>query len=368
MQVAEALPAAHRGHAPLPLVERIEHPAGPADAVATELVDRAEISGGKHIVKLTKTEAAISALRADMLAQTFSCATVKDDKATRQFRARCVSMRVAIKDHCLGLRAPAKKFAEDVIAEQARLIALVEAIEAVPEAIIKADEKAKAERKAIEDARIAAISARIQHLQDMPVRHIASNANTLAILLADLQILDLANPPEEFGEFAPQADVVRAKVLTALSAMHDAAIDREAIAEHARVQTKAAEEQRKANEARTAQLAAMAEVQAAESTVADEALKVAEAAATNAREALAKAEAAVRRVSEQAEAAAATARQKLREARANAAGELYVALFAVFGDDGFDLLTEPTRELVTKGLQAASLSAARSTAVEVSHA
>lgn len=363
-----AFSASSRGPDALNFIEPID-PTGPADEVATELVDRAEISNGTHLVKLSKTEADIAALKAEAVRTTFSCATTKDDKATRQFRQRCVSMRTAIKAHCEALRAPAKKFAEDVLAEQRRLTALVAEVEAIPDKVITDDEKAKEKRKADESARVAAISVRIQALADLPVQNISADSNTLALLIADLETRDLAEPPEDFAEFVEQATTARDKALAALQTMHDAATEREAQTAHALAQQEQADQQRQANDERAAQLAQMEAEQKAVVSKADEAVLAAQAAAETARKAMADAEAALKRANEQAQLAAAEAQRKLRETRAQAANELYTALSAVFGDAGFDALSEGTKELVTTALHKATFAASRATAaVEVAHA
>jgi hypothetical protein len=304
----------------------------------------------------------IAALRAEAAALTFSCTTVKDDKATRQFRARCVSMRTAIEAHCKRLRAPAKDFTDMVLAEQRRLTALVAEVEAIPDAVIKADEEATAAKKQAEAARLAAISVRIQTLADMPLRHVTSSSEVLSLLIADLETSDPADPPEQFAEFIEQAVAGRDKALTALRSMLEVAEEREAAALIARALSAQAEQQRIANEERAGQLAQLDAQQQAINAEADKQIQAATAAAETARKALATAEAALKRANEQAEAAAATAAAKLRETRAKAANEMYAALSAVFGDAGYDALTEPTKDTVTKALHAATFAATRATA------
>lgn len=73
--------------------------------VADELMDVADISGGRAVVKLNRTEAALRELRADLEGKTYDLTTTAGDKAARAGRLRCVTLRGTLEKRRKELKA-----------------------------------------------------------------------------------------------------------------------------------------------------------------------------------------------------------------------------------------------------------------------
>lgn len=127
--------------------------AGPGDPPATEIasdvVDRAEIVGGKTLIQLSRAEMMVANLRTARATLVLSMATTKEAAAVRAFRALCVKERSAIAAKALDLRRPAIDFGKKVSAAEKLLIDQIAAMEKEADDLIKADEKRR------EDERIA---------------------------------------------------------------------------------------------------------------------------------------------------------------------------------------------------------------------
>lgn len=285
----------------------------PAVETASELVDRAEISDGRSLVRLSKTEADLAALKADAALMTFSMATTKQAELTRAFRARCVGMRTALKKNCERLRAPAKDFRDAVIAEERKLVAEIEAIEDRADSVIKADEARRAAEKAARDEAERKEAARVQQcmdvLRDSVAGAIGISAENIAkhLALIELYVITL----EEFGDRAGEAAQVKQQTVAKLREMHAAAVAQEAEAARAKAQAEAerVERERIAAEQRAE----------AERLAADRKTLEAQQAAARAAQAKIDRDAAAARAKADREAAAARAEQDRIAAEARAA-------------------------------------------------
>lgn len=194
----------------------------PASEVADEVVDRAEIVGGKTLIKLSRSEKIVSDLRTARAALTLSMATTKESTAVRAFRAACVKSRSTIAATALELRRPAIDFGKKVSAAEALLIDEIKKMETEADEVIKADEKrrederiakekAEAERKKQIDESIEEIRGCVAACVDQPVTFIAET----------LQWLDHTEITEEdFGDRAGEALQALRQTREQVAAMH----------------------------------------------------------------------------------------------------------------------------------------------------
>ena len=238
--------------------------------VATEVVDRAEITGGKPLVKYSATEAGLAALRKDLAGKTYDLKTVKGNDEARGDRLRCVTLRTTLEKRRKAFKEPALEYGKLIDAEAKRITAEIVALETPIDDAIRADETRraaeKAERERIEAERVAKHQAAIA-----TIRNYVALANTPGMTAAKLTrgmvALQAMVFGEEFEEFAGQAEAARDEALAALEVLHGTATLREAEAEAAerqrvenervaaenrRIAAELAEQQRKIDEARAA--------------------------------------------------------------------------------------------------------------------
>lgn len=194
----------------------------PAAEVADEVVDRAEIVGGKTLIKLSRSEKMVSDLRTARAALTLSMATTKEATAVRAFRALCVKSRTTIAATALELRRPAIDFGKKVSAAEKVQIDQILTMEKEADDVIKADEKrrederiakekAEAERKQQVDNDIEEIRSRVAACVDQPAAFIAET----------LQWLDHTEITEEdFGDRAGEALQALRQTREQVAAMH----------------------------------------------------------------------------------------------------------------------------------------------------
>ena len=238
--------------------------------VATEVVDRAEITGGKPLVKYSATEAGLAALRKDLAGKTYDLKTVKGNDEARGDRLRRVTLRTTLEKRRKAFKEPALEYGKLIDAEAKRITAEIVALETPIDDAIRADETRraaeKAERERIEAERVAKHQAAIA-----TIRNYVALANTPGMTAAKLTrgmvALQAMVFGEEFEEFAGQAEAARDEALAALEVLHGTATLREAEAEAAerqrvenervaaenrRIAAELAEQQRKIDEARAA--------------------------------------------------------------------------------------------------------------------
>ncbi|HJV75394.1 MAG TPA: hypothetical protein VJ654_14300 [Noviherbaspirillum sp.] len=152
-------------------------------------------------------------------------------------RDQCHSMmmtlknaRVAIEKTGKTAREDAQAFSKAVIAEEKRLIAITEAEEARLQklrddwdAAVEAERQAKIEA---ERNRVAKIKEAIGNITSAPLRHVASNAEKLDTAIEFYRIMPISQ--DEYAEFVPEAEAIRAQTLEKLTVLRDAAIAKEA--------------------------------------------------------------------------------------------------------------------------------------------
>lgn len=215
--------------------------AGPDDEPATEtageLVDRAEISNGTSLVKLSKSEKLVADLLAAHKAMKYSMATTKEAAATRAFRARCVELRTSVAKHCLMLRKPAITFGKEVIAAEKALVAQIEAVEAVSDAVIKADEKRRADEKAAQEKAEAERKQAIDEaIGEITSRVVACIGQSAAFIGETIQWLDNTEITEEdFGDRKAEASTALAETRARLVTMQATAEAAESAAADAKI-------------------------------------------------------------------------------------------------------------------------------------
>lgn len=172
---------------------------------------------------------------------------------------RLKTARTTIQKLGKAAREDAQAFAASVIAEEKRLIAITakeeERVLSLRDAF---DAKIEAEREAkeaAERARVADIKHKIELIRQIPVQMAGEPA---ADIDAELSVLRLFVPGEEFAEFADEAGLAAGNAITALVAMHERAVAQEA--EAARLAEERAEFERQREEFRIQQERAAAEM------------------------------------------------------------------------------------------------------------
>lgn len=169
------------------------------------------------------------------------------------------SARMVLKNERIGLeklgkaaRDDATKFSKAIIAEEARLIGIIEPEEKRLEAIQKAHDDRlaieKAAREQAEAERIARIQAAIEE-----IKSVDSGLTVMigsALIMATIEGLQREPLDERFAEFAPEAEKAKVLAMMRLNSLHSGALEYEA--EQRRVKAereelarlKAAEDQR----------------------------------------------------------------------------------------------------------------------------
>lgn len=212
----------------LPMVELIQLGDQAASETASELFDRAEISGGQSLIKLSRSEAMLAELRGEhaMVRYELIATDPAVEDSARKFRMKCSAFRTHLKDTCLDLRRPARDFATKVIAAEGVINEQILAIEAVGDKIltqIDADKKAERERKAVEaaaaaqliDDAIAAIRSRPNLLAGKPAAEIEH-------AIAIVEAIDITE--EGFGKKGGDAFMFKMATLDTLRTMHTNAV------------------------------------------------------------------------------------------------------------------------------------------------
>ena len=209
----------------LPMVELAQPGDGPATQADAEVVDRAEISGGTSLIKLSKSEKMLADLAADHAQMPYDkVGTDKDaEQQVRQFRIKCSASRTWLKENCLALRKPARDFASKVIAAEEIIREQIEQIEKVGDELLKKIDEAKkaeklrkeaeaAEEKARVDTAINAIRGAVNLMAGKPSAEIAEQIAT---------VQQIEPSTETFGDRAGEALEVKMDTLSMLERMRD---------------------------------------------------------------------------------------------------------------------------------------------------
>lgn len=205
-------------------------------------------------------EAGLAKLRKDLAGVQYDVTTAEGNKAAREARRRCVT-----------IRTDAKKAYEDwnkPMLDKQRLMrdklkgieTAVKEVEEPIDAQIKAEESRKAEEKAererIESERLAAIQSDIDAIKNMVIANIGKPSPVLAAAVEVCS--DITVTLERFGDRAGEAEITKQQVLSQLKQMHEAAIAHEAEQEKLASERAALERLRKEQEQRNAEAQAAA--------------------------------------------------------------------------------------------------------------
>lgn len=180
------------------------------------------------VLKSTQTEIDLRALAV----KNVSIVQVIDKAGREQAHGAAMEIkhaRVAIEKTGKDARDDATKFSKAVIAEEKRLIAIIEHEEARLIGLRNAwdDEQAriKAEEKAKEKARIAAIRGRIEQIRTYSITAIkCRTASNVDDLLVDLRNFDMSG----FDEFIEEANNVHTETVSAVEFVYKERLDGEA--------------------------------------------------------------------------------------------------------------------------------------------
>lgn len=217
---------------------------------ATELVDRAEIVNGEALVKYSKTEAQLAAMRQRFANVVFDLTTTKGDKEARAARLELVTLRTSLEKQRKAFKEPALTLGRKIDAEAARITGEIKALETPIDDQINADENRraaeKAERERIEAERVAAHQAKLVAMRGCVARAHGLPSARIANGIAQVEAIVLGVTAWE--EFAAEAATAKQETLAAMRTMFDSAKARED--EEARVEAQRQENERIAAENR----------------------------------------------------------------------------------------------------------------------
>lgn len=219
------------------------------------------------VLESSKTEAQLR----ELVALSADIVEVKDKAGREQAHRAGMTLktaRVGIEKIGKEARADARAFADAVVAEEKRLIAISQPEEArilgLRDGYDAAEAAKKAELERIERERVQGIQAKIECIRNLPHASINDSAAELAATIADLE--QLVPGIADFAEFCPDAATARDTAVAALKTLHDSAVAREAEAtrlaaeraELEKLRAEAAERDRLAAEERRQQEQALA--------------------------------------------------------------------------------------------------------------
>lgn len=218
--------------------------------VADEVVDAAPVTTEVALIgPLRKIELGLDALRADLAGKTFDLKTVAGDKAARQGRAKCVSLRASADTAYETANKPVLKAQKDARDLRDRIKKEVLEVEEPLNAAIVADEQRRAAERAeaarIEAARVAQHEANIQQIRGYAALAAGRSA---AQIFEGIRIVEALSFGPEWEEFEGRGAQARAETVDALRVLLRITTEREEEAaerERQRVeQARVAEEQR----------------------------------------------------------------------------------------------------------------------------
>lgn len=206
--------------------------------------------------ELTVVERAAVALQSDvagkelaaLVEQSKSIVTVTNKDGRTECHAaamRAMTARTNIEKAGKAAREDAQKFSKAVIAEETRLIAIIEPEEKRLKGLrdewdaARAAEKAEAER--IERERVSIIALRITGIKESPVRGALMSTSELSGFITDIEGIEVG---ADFAEFLGEATDAKIAALEKLREIHAAKVRADEEAERARVEL---EEERERN-------------------------------------------------------------------------------------------------------------------------
>lgn len=254
---------------PIQLIDPAPRDASGAIEVADEVVDPAPAGSAVALLSpIRAIQAGVAKMVVEGKSATWDVDTKVGEEEARRFRAACVKVRASAKAaYELGNKPllDAQREARDLVA---RITEDIDAVEKIWDAKIKAKEdrkaREKAEREQRERERIAAIRHRIEWITHLPVtgaacRH-ATELSDIITQLSDLEISD-----EAFAEFVDEARGARERVLSTLTQLHAALVERER--EAARLEAQRIEQERIAADLRRRQEQAEADAAARQAEI-----------------------------------------------------------------------------------------------------
>lgn len=168
--------------------------------------DTAEIRDGKALVKLTRTEAGLQALRVDLAGKRYDLKTVKGNDEARADRQRCVKLRTSLEAKRKAMKAPALEFGKLIDAEAKRITDAIVALEEPIDAAIKADEKRReeerAERERIEAERIAGLRGQVDAIMGQWVERCNEPDMTSERIGKGIEALGAVQMPADLADVA----------------------------------------------------------------------------------------------------------------------------------------------------------------------
>lgn len=210
--------------------------------------------GELSVTEYTATAAGLADLRMRMANVVFDLTTKDGDKAAREARRECVKLRTALEASRKSKKAALLEQGRKLDGEAAALVEAILKIEKpIDDQILakEAEDKRKAEeRKQAESDRIDAIQKRIGEIRAAVLQAVSLSIDDLDGLTASIDALAI---DESFAEFAQIAQRAKDETLTKLADMHDAAVERERVAEQQRAEAARLKAEREAFEAEQAQ-------------------------------------------------------------------------------------------------------------------
>lgn len=172
---------------------------------------------GTTIVEYNATEAALSGLKAKLQGVKYDVATTAGMDTARKDRRELVTLRVDLEKKRKEIKAPALERCRQIDSEAARITAELLLLEKPIDEQIKAEEARKeeiaAEKRRIEEQRVAAIRERIQKLNNLPLLAAGMNSADLELFIAKVRAQQIG---ADFAEFEGEAEQAKCEVLIKL--------------------------------------------------------------------------------------------------------------------------------------------------------
>ena len=199
---------------------------------------------GEEIDAYSATERGLAELRARLTGRVYDVTTGKGMDEARKDRAECRSLRVNLEAKRKEIKAPALDYCRRIDSEAKRFTAEIEQMEDPIDQQIKAEEArkeaARAERERAEAERLAAISAQIDRVRNMPSLYVTATPAVISEAIAELQGMDLNALFDDVHR--PRAVEAQQAAIDTLTALHSERLA--AIAEAARLAAERAELER----------------------------------------------------------------------------------------------------------------------------
>lgn len=229
------------------------------EVTALTVVERAAVALGSS--KLEGELVALAAKSADIV-------EIKNAAAREQCHSAMMALantRTGITKAGKAARDDANAFSKAVIAEQDRLVGLIEPEESRLRGLRDGwDEEREAEKeaaRAAEAARVERLRGALQALRDIPLSMVGRSAADISAVFTSMQSRELSK--QDFGEFMAEAAQIKADVIAKLETLHAQVAEAEATAKRAAEERAEQERQRAVREAEERAAKADADAKAA---------------------------------------------------------------------------------------------------------